>query len=99
MTSETVVFGSGITVLSSGPSSTNVVKRIYVQPLASNVHRMSFQTAAGATIKSIAAPGSSANAIFDDFDLIASGDDPYEASEYAVAGTAGEGCVVTYWLA
>jgi hypothetical protein len=100
MTQETIVFGASPTQLASTPTvgAPAVVKRIYVQPLSTNTHRMSFETAGGALIKSIAAPGSGAAAIFDDFTLTQPGDgDGYIAQEYAVAGTSGEGCLVTYW--
>jgi hypothetical protein len=100
MTQEQITFGSSATQLASTPmvGAPAVVKRIYVQPLATNTHRMFFETAGGALIKSIAAPGSGATAILDDFTLTQPGDGHgYIAQEYAVAGTSGEGCVVTYW--
>jgi hypothetical protein len=100
MTQETITFGASPTQLASAPAvgASTVVKRIYVQPLSTNTHRMSFETAGGALIKSIAAPGSGASAIFDDFSITQPGDgDGYVAQEYAVSGTSGEGCIVSYW--
>jgi hypothetical protein len=100
MTQETITFASSATQLASMPAvgAPALCKRIYVQPLGTNSHRMSFETAAGALIKSIAAPGSGATAILDDFTLTQPGDgEGYAAQDYAVSGTAGEGCVVTYW--
>ena len=100
MTQETIVFGASATQLASTPAvgAPALCKRIYVQPLATNTHRMNFEAAAGAVIKSIAAPGSGASAIFDDFVLTQPGDgEGYAPTEYAVAGTSGEGCLVSYW--
>jgi hypothetical protein len=93
-----IMFGAGLAPLGAG-LPVQVVKKIYVQPLATNANRMYFVTAAGGgIIKSIAAPGSGPSAIFDDFTLTAPGaGDGYVAQEHAVSGMSGDGCLVTYW--
>ena len=70
-----------------------------LRPTARHKHPSNeLEAAAGAVIGSIAAPGSGASAIFDDFVLTQPGDgEGYAPTEYAVAGTSGEGCLVSYW--
>lgn len=100
MIQQTIVWESSEVPIGSAPATGRLAaSRIYIQPLATNTHRMTVYSAEnGGVIKSIAAPGTAATAIFDDLTLEVPGDaNRLLPQEYLVWGTPGEGCVVTYW--
>ena len=100
---QTITFGGSdaTQVLASAPP---YIKKLFIEPLSTNTHVMFVgnsaltQSGGAGVISRLAEPNSTVTNALDRFELHAQGSDHnYDATEYWVWGTTGEGCNVTYW--